>query len=112
MASVVSDHGPSWSDVRVMAQEVGKASDCLVDIHAVVGQGTGRSDKVVWTCRAFRWGTYAQGKPWTFTTGLWPNNQNSTVPAMLYRLLHELDAKLEEMRSAERAARPIDLFGE
>jgi hypothetical protein len=98
-------NGPSWGDVRLMMQEVGAASDVRIDIHCTSAAGVNRSESSVWTVRAFEWGQWGERPPLAFETGLWPQAMYATVPGMLYGLLHKLDSKLEELRSAQRSKR-------
>ena len=91
--------GPSWGDIRLMMQEVGAASDVRVDIHCCTAEGRNRSEALVWTVRAFPWGTWGERPPLAFESGLWPTSGFATVPGLLYALLHRLDSKLEQLRA-------------
>ena len=106
------EHGPSWGDVRLMMQEVGAAGDVRIDIHCSSAAGVNRSESLVWSVRAWKWGCWGEGTPVAFETGLWPSSAYATVPAMLYQLLHKLDAKLEQMAQVKRGERPIPMFGQ
>lgn len=111
VAPKTGEHGPSWDDVRVMMAEVGAASDKRIDIHMTAAQGVNRSESCVWSVRAWKWGKWGEGTPVAFAIGLWPSHEYRTVPAMLYRLLHELDGKLEALAEAQKQRRGSRLPG-
>jgi len=102
---LLSVNGPSWGDVRLMMMEVGAASDVRIDIHCTGAAGVNRSESLVWTVRAYRWGSWGEVPPLAFETGLWPSSFYGTVPGLLFDLLHRLDAKLEQM-ARDKASRP------
>lgn len=101
----------TWSEIRMMMQEVGAASDVRIDIHCTAAAGVNRSESLVWTVRAFQWGEWGARPPLAFETGLWPTIAHNSVPALLYNLLHRLDSKLEELKQARAARRQLPLFG-
>lgn len=105
-------NGPSWSDVRLMMQEVGAASNVRIDIHSSAAAGVNRAENLVWTVRAWQWGKWGEGAPYAFESGLWPSSFYATVPGMLFDLLHKLDAKLEEATRTKIGARQAPLFGQ
>lgn len=103
-------NGPSWSDIRMMMMEVGAAGDVRIDIHCSGAAGVNRSESLVWTVRAYRWGNWGEHAPLAFESGLWPQAMYATVPGMLYGLLCKLDAKLELLNAAKQARRLKGLF--
>jgi len=105
-------NGPSWSDIRMMMMEVGAANDVRIDIHCSGAAGVNRSECLVWTVRAFAWGSWGEKPPRAFETGLWPQSMYATVPGMLYGLLCKLDSQLEVMRALKEKARPTPMFGQ
>lgn len=107
---IVGVNGPSWADVRMMMAEVGAASNVRIDIHCSSAAGVNRAESLVWSVRAWRWGDWGEGAPLAFEIGLWPCGFYSTVPAMLFDLLHKLDAKLEQLNRVNEAARQARLF--
>jgi hypothetical protein len=110
-ASRDGNHGPGWSDVRMMMAEVGAAHNVRVDIHMSAAVGANRSNDVVWSVRAWNWGTWGESKPLHYTSGIYPGGAWATVPALLYNLLHRMDSELTLAEESKRSARPFALPG-
>lgn len=110
-ASREGHNGPGWHDVRVMMMEVGAAHDVRVDVHMTAAVGANRSNDVVWSVRAWRWGAWGEGKPLHYASGIYPGGAWKTVPALLYNLLHRLDSEMTQAEESKRRARPVTLPG-
>lgn len=104
-------HGPGWRDVREMMREVSSATNLRIDIHCTAAMGENRSDKLVWSVRAWEWGKWGEGTPYAHKTALWPSNGYNTVPTMLYGLLLLLDSQIEEARARAMRHGPTRLPG-
>lgn len=93
-----SEHGPSWGDVLTFLDDLRETygGHTRVDITpqplAKWGDRRGLWARVIWLedPNKLHTGERAAG-------AMWPNSEHRTMPAMLYRLCHELERKMEDL---------------
>lgn len=92
--SRVREHGPDWEDVSIMLAEVGRLHEGHCRLTIVPGAG------VYTSCLDIRLTFFStsldkRSRPQAYElTTVWPNKRFRSIETTVYRLAHELDAKL------------------
>lgn len=100
------DHGPSWDDVGSLLRLVERTSHVHIEVHSkVVWDAAKRREKWTWVLEATRSGRAGRGEAPVRVWGNFPSVGVRTVPALLYRLVTEVDHALEQQEAqAEQLA--------
>lgn len=99
--------GPTWGNVAVMVRSLAKTHHIVPRVFFVPLLLKDDVYRMQVVCEAFKPGVGARGTVLCKTWRDWPTREHKTMPGLVFRLLHELDARLSDTAEAAQQGMPF-----